>query len=84
VLRCSSHGPSQGERVARVEAAGDVRARQEGQQGLVVAELPPAEGLTDVRVEVDGGHGERQDTETRSIMKMSAAPPGIGPWPSEP
>ena len=40
--------------VTRVEAAGDVRAGDDVEHRLVVAEDPPAVGLAEVGVEVDG------------------------------
>jgi hypothetical protein len=52
-LDAGGHRVVDGPRVARVEAAGDVGAGQQRQEGGVVAEAPAAERLGDVGVEVD-------------------------------
>ena len=50
--RLGAH-PLQGEAVAGVEAARHVRARDEVEHRRVVTQLPGAEGLAEVGVEVD-------------------------------
>jgi hypothetical protein len=46
--------------VAGVESAGDVRAGDDLHQALVIAELPRAEGLAEVGVEVGDWPGQPQ------------------------
>jgi hypothetical protein len=56
---------SHGDAVAGVEAAGHVGARHDVEQGVVVAELPAAEALTEVGVEVhltSAGHANSSIT----------------------
>ena len=43
-------------RIAGVETAGDVGAGDDAEHGVVIAEPPDAESLTQVGVEVDAGH----------------------------
>jgi len=43
--------------IARVETARDVGTGDDAEHGVVVAEPPDAEALTQVGVEVDAGHG---------------------------
>jgi len=48
--------PAHDRGVAGVEAAGDVGTGDQLQQRVVIPHCPPAEALTEVGVEVDGGH----------------------------
>ena len=62
-------GPAHGQehrRVAGVEAAGDVDARDDLDHRVVVAELPATEGLPDVGVEVDGPRHRRSSSAWRA------------------
>ena len=46
-------GPAQRQRVAGMEAAGDIGAGDDVEHGRVIADRPGPEGLTEVGVEVD-------------------------------
>jgi hypothetical protein len=66
-------------RVAGVEPAGDVGAGDVLEHGDVVAELPPAEGLPEVAVEVDAGSAMRTATSSpiqrpRTRAQAASAP----------
>ncbi len=52
----SAHAQQAG-RVAGMETTGHVGAGDDAEHGVVIAEPPDAEALTQVGVEVDGGHG---------------------------
>jgi hypothetical protein len=57
--RAGADPPHRG-RVPGVEAAGDVRAGDQVEQGVVVPESPHAETLTEVGVEIDRERGHRR------------------------
>ena len=52
--------PTHDRRVAGVEAAGDVRAGHDAEQGLVVPQPPDSEPLTQVGIEIDPALGHRR------------------------
>src|SRR5690606_14056317 len=60
-------------RVAGVEAAGHVGARDDAEHGAVVAEGPGAERFAEVGVEVDAGHRGGPSVQASGVAGSSAA-----------
>ena len=68
--------PPQRRRVAGVEPARDVGAGDDAEHRLVVAERPRAERLTEIAVEVDGGH--RRSVDAQAVHGRSSVDFGVG------